>query len=215
MLKVKIKASAVSNLSDARYFAARGAEWLGFRLETGVEGSLSLPAAKAIKDWVDGVKIVGEFDFSSPPAMLEAAETLGLDAVQVGMFATKNELASLNGIPVFKEVIVQPGASEEELASHLRQFSPACEFFLLDFVKAGFTWQDLKQNRPLPLRFLQETCQNYPVILSLDFAPGELDEMLETLKPAGLNLTGGDEEKVAFKSYDELDEIFDWLELTE
>ena len=64
MLKTKIKANSITNLTDARYFAAWEVEWLGFNLNPGE--SIALQQVPAIKDWVDGVKIVGELSQPSP-----------------------------------------------------------------------------------------------------------------------------------------------------
>ena len=41
----------------------------------------------------------------------------------------------------------------------------------------------------------------------------ELNEMLETVQIHGLSLKGGEEEKVGYKSFDELDEVLDALEI--
>ena len=64
MLKIKVKASSIANLTDARYFAARGVEWLGFPLGGGGDG-LDLATVKAMSEWVDGVVFVGEFNLST------------------------------------------------------------------------------------------------------------------------------------------------------
>jgi phosphoribosylanthranilate isomerase len=47
-----IKASRVTNLTDARYFAARGASYIGFNLEEGTEDYLDPIYMKAIKEWL-------------------------------------------------------------------------------------------------------------------------------------------------------------------
>ena len=77
MLKVKVKAGSITNLTDARYFAAREAEWLSFPLGEGA-GMIEPIKVKAIAEWVDGVKIVGEFNFSSPEEIVSLSEGLSL-----------------------------------------------------------------------------------------------------------------------------------------
>ena len=49
--------------------------------------------------------------------------------------------------------------------------------------------------------------------MSIDFELDQLNEMLEKVQIHGLSLKGGEEEKVGFKSFDELDEIIDALEV--
>ena len=54
MLKTKVKVSSIENLSDARYCAGMGVEWLGFPLAMPVE------KLEEIRNWLAGVQIVGE-----------------------------------------------------------------------------------------------------------------------------------------------------------
>jgi len=64
MLKTRIKASNISNLTDARYYAAWTVNWLGLDLRASAEQPLSLEAVKTIKEWIEGPVIVGEMDGS-------------------------------------------------------------------------------------------------------------------------------------------------------
>lgn len=212
MLKTKIKASAVSNLTDARYFAAREVEWLGIPLGQDLENAVAPVAAKAFIEWVDGVKIVGEFGFAEAATIRELHGQLRFDAVQVGMFTPLEEVARLDGLTVVKEMFFEKNASETDLAEHLRQFA-ACDYFLLNFEKTGITWEDVKTGKPFSVETLRMLCEKYPIILALDFSPENVDEILTEINPHGLNLAGGEEEKVGFKSFDELDEILDALAL--
>ena len=213
MLKIKIKASAVVNLTDARYFAAREVEWLGIPLGQGTEGAVAPTAAKAFIEWVDGVKIVGEFGFSDAAEIREMHEYLWFDAVQVGMFTPLEELVKLEGLAIVKEVIFEKNATESELAEHFRKYAACCDYFLLNFEKTGITWEDVKTGQPFSVETLRALCEKNQVILAIDFSPENLDEILTKINPHGLNLTGGEEEKVGFKSFDELDELLDELEV--
>ncbi|MFN0036896.1 MAG: hypothetical protein ACKVUS_17710, partial [Saprospiraceae bacterium] len=77
------KAGRVAHLTDARYFAAKEVDFLGFNLEEGTEGYLDPMYMKAIREWVQGPKIVGEFSRSTVAVVREAAAFFGMDAVQV------------------------------------------------------------------------------------------------------------------------------------
>ncbi|TAK32181.1 MAG: hypothetical protein EPO28_17850 [Saprospiraceae bacterium] len=212
MLKVKVKANSVTNLTDARYFAAREAEWLGFRLEPGADNFIEHAAVKAIKEWVDGVKITGEFGLTSADEIKEGIRLIGLDAVQVGMFTPKEELTGVRNVPIIKEVIIEPETSEIELLEHLLDYSPFCDIFLLRFQKPAGFWPDLKRGHPFTPAFLNALCEHNKVLLDMDFSAGIIEEVLGKTHPMGLTLSGGTEEKAGFKSFDELDEIFDILE---
>ena len=101
---MKIKASSINNLTDARYFAAWNVEWLGFSLQAGSSNYTRPQDVKEIKEWLVGPKIVGEFGIGqSAEEIKTSVELLNLDAVQLNMF-TENEIAkNLEGLTVIKE----------------------------------------------------------------------------------------------------------------
>ena len=49
---MKIIANRVTNLTDARYFAAMGVDWIGF--DMGTDSQLSIEHVIAFSDWVEG-----------------------------------------------------------------------------------------------------------------------------------------------------------------
>lgn len=213
MLKTKVKASSVTNLTDARYFAAWEVDRLGFNLEPGSEDSVSPQFVNAVKDWVDGVKIVGEFGLASPDEIKLAVESMNLDGVQVGMFTSLNEVIKLGAIPVLKEIIIDNETSESGLTEILKNFAPHCEAFILNFDKNQIFLEDIKSKKILSVEILRSLCRDYPIILSLNLDANILSEILETINPLGINVLGGEEEKVGVKSFDELDEIFESIEI--
>ncbi len=212
MLKIKVKAGSITNLTDARYFAAREVEWLGFPLGSG-EGFIEPIQVKAIAEWVDGVRIVGEFGFSRPEEILAAKKFIGLDAVQVNMFTSLKDISQLAGITIIKEVVAGADLSEQELENHLDNFSKHCDFFLLNMSAAGYSWKELVAGRPYSAAFLNKLCGKHKIILGLDCSADEIDQVLDEVKPYALSFNGGEEEKTGVKSFDELDELLDVLEV--
>ncbi len=215
MLKTKVKASGINSLTDARYFAARGAHWLGFRLEPGADGALSPIVVNAIKEWVDGVVFVGEFEFSSPEQILELQKMVALDVVQAGNFIAPEGLKLPGSCEVIREIVVERETAETALLRRLESDAPHCQAFLLNFQKTGISWEDLERGTSFSIEFLRSVCQPYPIILDIEFDPASLSKALETLPLYGISLNGGAEEKTGLKSFDLLDEIFDFLELPE
>jgi phosphoribosylanthranilate isomerase len=213
MEKMILKAGAVNHLTDARYFAARGVDWLGIPLGGGdPAATVDLLTAKAFIEWVDGVRIVGEFPFSTASEILSVHRQLWFDAVQVGMFTPPEEIRRLEGLTVLQEVVPP---SEEGLAwleKFLSEQAPAPDYYLIDFNKAGRSWDLGDHPIGSEADILREICQSYRVILSLDLHPGNLAEVLSSVRPYGLQLQGGEEEKTGFKSFDELDELLDMLD---
>lgn len=212
MSSVKIKAGSIGNLTDARYFAAWEVEWLGFNLSPGEENAISPMQVSAIKEWVEGPKIVGEFSLSNKEDILQQVQELQLDAVQVGMFtdlATVMDVA--NVVPVIKEIVVDKSNSAGDVEFLLSHFASHSSLFLLNFDKGGFSWRDVQQGEVLDPEVLRDFCQRYPILLGIGVEAAELKPMLDFLQPLGLNLLGGEEEKTGMKSFDDVDDIFEQL----
>jgi phosphoribosylanthranilate isomerase len=211
MLKTKVKASSITNLTDARYFAAWEVEWLGFNLEAGSEDYIEPKNMNAIKEWVDGVKIVGEFNLPDLETVQSAIEVLEIEQAQVGPFTDYNTLKSISDLlPVMQEIVVEKDTSLDSLRPIFDQNADMVEVFILNFDKNGIDWAFIRQNL---LKELKELIQEHPILLSLNFDEKNIDSILEELQPLGINVKGGEEEKVGYKSYDELDEIFEKIEV--
>lgn len=197
-----IKASRITNLTDARYFAAREVHFLGFNLDEGTEGYVEPPVMHAIRDWVEGPKIVGEFSSAPVEVVREAAAFFHLDAVQVSASRHLDQLPQLAGLAVLLEL--EPAASPGDVERVMSQAAPLVQFFLLPFFSEHISDADADAWAAL---FAQ-----YPVLLGTTVSADQLPALLARLQPGGVNLTGGEEERVGVKSFDELEEVFDALE---
>lgn len=213
MLKTKLKASAITNLTDARYFAAWEVTWLGFNLDSNAENYIAPISAKAIKEWVDGVEIVGEFGLQTAEEITQTANLLELETIQVGQFADIEMVKKLADFSIIKEIIIDKSTTEIELLDQIQDFAPYCSHFLLDFSKNGFTWSDLKDGKILSLELIKNICKKHAILMAINCPPAELDSLLIELNPVGLNVQGGEEEQIGMKSFDELDEIFEAIEI--
>ncbi len=213
MLRTKFKASAITNLTDARYFAAWNADWLGFCLDPADEAYVAPQVARAIREWIDGPRFVGEFNLQTADEMREAITLLDLDALQAGPFTPEEVLRELRSpVPVIKAWVIEPQTGEAELAAAMEAFAPLAAIHLLDFRKMGADWSKVRQGKVLSPGFLAETCATYRVLLAMDDTPEAIRDMLDALNPEGLSFQGGAEERVGYKSFDELDEILEALE---
>jgi phosphoribosylanthranilate isomerase len=95
----------------------------------------------------------------------------------------------------------------------LDAFEPYSEAFILNFDKNQINFDQVEKEEILSISALQALCKTYPIILSMNFNSNILVEILEKMNPLGINIRGGEEEKVGFKSFDELDEIFEAIEI--
>ena len=212
MLTTTVKASSISNLTDARYFAAWHVDWLGFDLTPDGLTILPLPEVKEIKDWIEGPKIVGELAVLDIEQSQQIIDFLSLKYIQVGMHTPVEYLNSLTVDSIIKEVIIEPSTTYEALKNHLSTYFDYVDYFLINFDKNKLDWAMLENGSILTSAQLQEICQQYEVFLSIDFTPTNIKKILTTIQPLGISVKGGMEEKVGLKSYDELDEVFELLE---
>jgi phosphoribosylanthranilate isomerase len=202
-----IKASRITNLTDARYFAAKEVDFLGFNLEESTEGYLDPMYMKAIREWVEGPKIVGEFSRSPLAYVREAAAFFGLDAVQVTADYLA-QLADLEGLEVILEAPTDMPHSSFIAHRFFEEAAPFVSYFLVKMDIAPPLSEILKLAES---SLLKKICANYPILLQIEAGAERLPEILEVLKPAGLSLVGGEEEQVGVKSFDEIEAIFGFL----
>ena len=215
MLKTRIKASNISNLTDARYYAAWTVNWLGLDLRASAEQPLSLEAVKTIKEWIEGPVIVGEMDILDFESAKSTIDYLALEAIQVGMFTPVEFLQSLQDYTIIQEVIIDGRTTFSSLQAHIDTYFDVVEYFVLDFEKNGLTWEALQTNSSFSIEQLQALCRRQKIILGIACKATKIESMLTTLQPYALSIKGGEEEKVGFKSFDEVDEIFEVLTIEE
>ncbi len=210
MLKLDVFAGTIANLTDARYFAAREAKWLGFNMDKMNPSAVSEMEVNAIKEWLDGVEIVGEFGDVSNEDLMGTVERIGFDAVLAGPFTSREAIEGLN-IPVFKEIVVEPAMSENDLSNLLEDFEGAVAYYVLDFDKNKV----VPGSSNISLEFLKELGEQYKLIVSFPWETYAIESAVQDASWAGILMRGGEEEKVGFKSFDDLDEILDFLEIEE
>ena len=209
---MKIKASSIQNLTDARYFAAWHVEWLGFSLELGHANYTRPQDVKEIKEWLVGPKIVGEFGLAQSLGEIQnAVNMLNLDAVQVGQYATEDLLQGLTDIPVLQEWVLSNWEELPTFAQHCQKTAEWVAYYYLNLEKNGLTWTTLQEN-PSILQQLQALCEEYPILISLRCSSDDLEEVIAQVQPHGWSFEGGEEERVGVKSFDDLDAFFETLE---
>jgi phosphoribosylanthranilate isomerase len=212
MLKLKIKASHITNLTDARYFAAKEVEWLSFNFAEKTENYIEPMRARAMFPWVEVPHIVGEFEGFDADAVNFYADNWGLKAVKID---EKTDVLSVKSDYILKEIIVDTTTTADILRGLLLPLADKVAAFQLNFEAHNLSFGDFKDNKyPLSIKGLSSLCNDFNIILAIDFTLDELDEIIN-LNPFGVSLKGGEEERIGVKSYDELDDIFDKLEIEE
>lgn len=169
----KFFAKNISHLTDARYFAAMGVEWMGFEINS--ETGLSRVAFDAIIEWIEGPKI--------------AVSTEGV------IEGYSNILSLIDGDHI-DHIIELPIEQFIELENTL-----LAEVVIL---KAD------NNIRPTEIeKHLKKTSKE--LYLESNFSNAELISITKNAPQLGIVIQGSQEEKIGFKSYEELDELFEAL----
>lgn len=191
MLKTKIIAADLQNLTDARYFAAWLVDYMSYNL---TDPNVNLVQVKEIMDWVEGPINAAEYtgleDMNGINAQLE---TLSIDHLILGPYASEDLVDS-------DWQVIQTVLLDEEVET-LR----ADRTFI---VQSTQMFADFSQEKKKKLHLL---CSSHSIYLDCGFLASDIEEILG-LGIEGLVLRGGEEEKVGVKSYEDLDEIFEALE---
>lgn len=191
---LKIKVSHVNNLTDARYFAAMGVDFMGFCCNPGTERYCSIDKMREIISWVQGPDFVLEFDGWQSEGQIKEiiAENLG-QALHLGAFSTYECDFEL---PMFKDFILGNHVESNQSVNY-------------PVLKSDKAFEKLTKAEKETIHSL---AQVKPVFLDLPFETHEIDDMIQTLNIYGLVLRGGHEERLGVKSFEALDLIFEQLQ---
>ena len=178
MLKAKIKISQITNLTDARYFAAWGVDYLGFDVDPDSEHFTPPSVVAEIAEWVEGPGMVLESNNSPDEILL-------------------NDYRKL-----LQDIIVEiPVTGSDHLTTFIDQKNNETYAIL----HSSKSWSSIALSM---IDALIKECDH--LLLDIPFGINEVDMILDS-GVSGFVLRGGEEEKVGFKSYDDMDDLFDFL----
>lgn len=193
-LKTLVKAGNITNLTDARYCAGMGVEIIGFPVGKSNPFTLETSKIKEITGWVSGVKIALELLDSSVDEefIIGLIQDLKPDYIQVS-YHLKNDLKKMTKIPLLL----------------LTTTSEALSIDKNDIlIYTGIIQNDFKN--------LENLCLKYKVILSgKQIKVDSVQKILTNIKPYGIELKGGTEISPGLRSFEELSEILELLEVDE
>lgn len=200
-LQIPVKISGVNNLSDARYCAGMGVQWIGFCLDPTEAAYLPPDKVTEIAGWLAGVEFIGELGNQDLPANITEYP---LHYLQTDC---PEKLATLQGygLPLILRLPANSTEDLQQAAQVIEQHETLVDFFLLE----GNLNPDSKQTQEL----LQKLCEKFRLVLGLPFQAGTLSETLAAVRPHGIALKGGFEIKPGLKEFDPIAEILEALEV--
>lgn len=183
-------------LSDARYAAAEGFEFLAFAIDPSLKEFPGMAKLKEIAGWVSGPRLVGQFPENTPITVIkDAVEFLGLEAVELVHPVNANVLEQM-GLPVIVKV---PWELPSEIASDYLQQN---YLVILESTSSFESLTELPKSSEL-----QALCQQYNLILSCNFSSEDLMNALDEWAPYGIAFRGGEEERPGWYNYEQLQEL--------
>lgn len=204
-----LKACKVQHLTDARYFSARGASIMGFDLDPNSPEFVSPERLHAIREWVDGVKILGEFGLSSPDHIMDQAAILNLDFIQLPHFYDQTELHTFEGIRLIQTIVVHADEHWENLAGKITDIAPMVFSVELDFTASGM---NPLAGESIGINGLNQLLPLHNIFLKAPLFADSIARVKELSQLPNLSFTGSEEEKTGFKSFEAIDEVLDYLE---
>ncbi|HEX8505256.1 MAG TPA: hypothetical protein VF630_07805 [Hymenobacter sp.] len=186
----------INNLSDARYCAGMGADKLTFVLDPALPGHLDTKTVKELAGWVAGVELIGEFHQLSAPEINAISAECSLDAVLLYGQRTAQELAEI-APPAYLALDLQTALASEA--------STTAAAGLVVEIPEALTSELVAALRALALR--------QPLWLGPGLNPAQAQDLAQQLPLAGLFFPSGDEVKPGLRDFDQLEAVFEALEV--
>jgi phosphoribosylanthranilate isomerase len=186
-LKTKVFIGNITHLSDARYAAGMGVDWLGFPAQ-----AVNPVLFREITDWLSGPEFVLEAQVLETP---EHVQEYGTSSAVIGC----NQLAWIDAL--HNRIMVSASAEDwnhyrEALISRSQRIS----FLILH----GYEVEKIQ-------RVMKEASQAFSLLIDIQSVKAPLDEILQW-PVSGIYLSGSAEMKPGLKNYDSLSDVLEALE---
>lgn len=197
--ETKVKLGQVTHLSDGRFAAAVGIHYIGFSLDPNSDAYIPPVKAKEIMDWLSGSHLVAEFGDQRIEEIKDLCDLLPVSAIQLNNALLPDELKTFHHA-IIKCIDLDHYTSDTFLIE-LAAYAPVVDAFLI--LSTSGTIADVK--------VLQFACSTYKIILGLNLDPENIESVIETYRPYGVQLIGGEEERPGVKDFDTLNTLVNML----
>ncbi len=194
----QLKLSSITNLSDARFAAAAGINYIGFCFDTSSADLIPPLKAREIIDWTSGSHVVGEFGNQDKEEITTIAELLQVDILELNNSMLPDELGVFE-FPIIK-VVDCAWFSANQIQTELKAYDTYVQAFRIK------NWEQVMQQNPTLLDPWKEK-----VFLELGDSFSSIEALLNQIKPFGLSIHGGHEDRVGLRDFDELNNLLERL----
>jgi phosphoribosylanthranilate isomerase len=187
----KIKLGSVNNLTDARFGAAMGVQWVGFCFDNNNPLYVSPVQAQAIIGWVAGPDAVAEF--SAAQGLNEIEDIIRLLGFEWVQLAEPAMLHYFEGSDI--NIILEADARDAGFDTLIGKLTNEVKVVLVK----NFT---LKQVEELLATGKQ-------LLFDVEGLDQNSLEALKNLAPYGINISGGFETAPGIRDFDEMNTVFE------
>lgn len=207
--KVKIKLGNINNLSDARFAAAAGIDYMGFCFDNTNVNYIPPVKAQQIIEWTTGCFVVAEFGQQSLREITDIVDLLNIDIVELNNDLLPDDIKAIDK-PIIKKIAINAW-SKEAIEKQMQAYADKVDAFHL---------YNSEAHTDLDEAWLKNLCATYKIIWGLNTNSNpdsyrDIPHILHTYQPYALNITGGDEEKTGMKDFEELNLVLDALGMME
>ena len=167
---------------------------------------------KAIKGWLSGPQIVGEFGQQPLTYINEMTQALELQAIEVSQTIDSTDLFS--GIEtVLTRLSIQTFNNKEAIEQQLEESAHYTALYIIDC--QAIQWAEIQEHDSLNIDFWAEKAQSYNLLWAMNYDAQNVLEVIENIQPLGIELLGGMELDTGLQSFENIDPIIDVLEMEE
>ena len=171
----------IKHLTDARYFAAMGVDWMSMALTNDPQ---SFAMWHTLADWISGVKLAAEIDANDEMLLAKAI----IDAKPQGIVSAQNIAETIpSTTQLFLEVDSPDDVPEEPGIFYITTYDPnLLQEYIADI-------------------------NNESVFLFSDWTKESLEEVIAKGFKGGICFSGGEEQETGMRDYELMDDLLELL----
>ena len=192
---MQLKIASITNLTDARFFSAIGAHYLGFCFDALDKNNINIAKAKEIINWLYNPVIVGQFGQHQTQEEIQfIADEIGINDIQIPFnHPQQAQLGFEKFLTINDWTLLSDCLNRNEIQP------------LVDSLVLKIQPDDIANNT------LKNFIKNNKVFIETAFTKQNILPLVETLHPYGIQITCHAEQKSGISKVDEYAEILEVL----
>lgn len=206
---IRVKLCGMTQLADARYAAAAGADYVGFVRHEASPRHVSAAEARDIIEWLYGPEAVGIFQDAEPDTVNRDADTARFALVQLHGDETPEQCARIER-PVIKAFGVTPESTASGLLASIDRYRGSIAYALLD-TRVGALRGGTGRAFDWDVATEVVARAGLPVFLAGGLRPENVAEAAGRVVPFALDVASGVESAPGVKDYTRIEALFEAL----